>query len=279
MKIKTILFAAATLMLAACSSDLHYAKRFIRKFEYQRPDATERIYVSLPKTLLHTNSTIADIKWFDYMPSAWQDSVIGANTAILNRINDSIFLAQFSQSFLFTLSRLQVPIVIVDDPSRLPLTSDSLFSVSIPQLEAEEWLQPTRSDFHTRTGDYYYYDYKLRHFATHVWLRFGGADTLTPVSSQQGEGDDTFHGAVTRIQSGHAQMRTNFERINVNDAYRLARQLGTECATLYVERLLTEYVCRSKGTNGSYFYYNPQFNEIDRVLPYDPKEGFERVDN
>lgn len=275
----SLLLVATMLLLVGCNSDLHYANSFIRKFEQQRPSAVERIYVSLPTALIHTNSTVEGIRWFEYMPSGWQDSVVAANTAILNEIDDSIFLAQFGQALLFTLSRLQVPIVVVDDAAQLPVPSDSVFTLCVPQLEAEEWLQPTRSDFHTRQGDYYYYDYELRHFAAHVWLRFGGADTLAPLYYRQAATEEHFHGAVTQIRDGRARMRTSFERIGVGDAYRTARRLGAECATLYVERLLTEYVCRTKGTNASYFYYNPSYNTIDRTLPYDEgiKEGFERL--
>lgn len=279
MRKSTLIVIAATLLMAGCNSDLHYANSFIRKFEYQRPDATERIYVALPATLLHTNSSVSNISWFDYMPPAWQDSVIAAKTAILNRIDDSIFLAQFNGAFLFTLSRLQVPVILVDDPAKLPPASDSVFTVHVAQLEAEEWLQPTRSDFYTRSGDYYYYDYELRHFALHVWLRFDGADTLAPVFYHTGNIEETFSGTVTNIHDRHAKLKTRFHRIDANDGYRMARRLGTECATLYIERLLTEYVCRTKGTNGSYFYYNPGYNTIDRVLPYDEGigESFQRL--
>ena len=71
-------------------------------------------------------------------------------------------------------------------------------------------------------------------------------------------------------------MKTQFERINVNDAYRLARELGTHCATLYVERLVTEHVRRVKGTNEWYFIYNPAGNYFDDMILYEKgiKESF-----
>lgn len=71
-------------------------------------------------------------------------------------------------------------------------------------------------------------------------------------------------------------MKTKFERINVNDAYRLARELGIHCATLYVERLVTEHVRRVKGTNEWYFIYNPAGNYFDDMILYEKgiKESF-----
>ncbi len=266
-------------MLSSCNSDLHYANSFIRKFERGKATATEQLYVCLPQGVIHTNSSLNDVPGFSLMSEREQDSVIASLTQILDKVDDSIFLDQFNKSFLFTLSRIRMPIVVVDNPAQLPVADDQHFTINFVQLEAEEYVDHNRSDFRTKKGMYYAYDYDLRHFATHVWMKLDARDTNDYVYFKNDEIGEDFHGTVKSIKDGKATLKTKFDRIDVNDAYRVARRLGSACAILYIEKMLTEYVCRSKGTNESYFYYNAGVNAIEAVVPYDEgvKESFEKL--
>ena len=273
------IFLTTLALLCSCSSDLYYANSFLSKFRKGKDSAVEQIYVSLPKEVIHTNSSLNSVAGFSLMSEQQQDSVIASLTAILDKVDDSLFLDQFNKAFLFTLSRTRIPIVLVGDPSQLPVADDSHFTIDVAQIEAEEYLQPTRSDFRTKKGMYYAYDYNLRHFATHVWLRMDARDSNDVLYFKNDEIAEDFQGTVKSIKDGKATMQTQFHRIDVNDAYRMARRLGSACATLYVEKLLAEYVCRAKGTNESYFYYNPGYNAIEEVIPYDEgiKQSFEKM--
>lgn len=275
---KKLLFIAISLMLFAlssCTADYYYAGSYLNKFERGKDDATERIYVSLPREVYHTNSSLNDIPGFMLMSEYEQDSVIASKTAILDKVNDDIFLSQFTSYFLYTLSQFCVPIILVQDPSELPKADDQHLVVDLAQIEIEELLEPQRADFSTRKGYYYFYDYDLRHLAVNLWLRFDASDSADVYFLGNGV-DETFHGTVVSLDEGQAKMKTQFERINVNDAYRLARELGTHCATLYVERLVTEHVRRVKGTNEWYFIYNPAGNYFDDMILYEKgiKESF-----
>ena len=277
---KTILFTSLlALLLTGCSADWFYAGSFLSKFEQQKDNATEQIYVSLPKSVIHTNSSLNDIAGFMFMTDREQDSVIASKTAILNRLDDSIFLAQFNGAFLYVLSRTKIPIVLVDDASRLPQADDNHFTIDIAQVEAEEYLQPGRSGFTTQRGVKYGYDYELRHFAMNVWFRFDARDTADIVYFKNREIAEDFHGTVTSLRTDKATMKTHFDRITVNDAYQLAWNFGAQCATLYIEKMLSEYVCRTKGTNSTYFYYSPACNCIEELTPYDEgiKDSFEKM--
>lgn len=278
-KIYTLILFAASLFFVGCTSDYHYANSFIKKFKQGKKTATEQFYVCLPKQVIHTNSSLNDIEDFAFLSITQQDSVIAALTQILDKVDDSIFLEQFNSSFLFTLSRIKVPIVLVDSPDELPKPDDNHFVIDIAQLEAEEFLQRSRSDFITRKGTYYSYDYELRHFSTNVWLRIDAVDTSDVVYFKNEEVMDEFRGTVTSLKDGKATLKTDFRRINTNDAYRTARVLGRACATLYIEKMLTEYVCRQKGTNKTYFYYSAGTNSIEVIMPYQQgiKESFEKI--
>ena len=277
---KTIFFVSLLmLLLTSCSSDWYYAGSFLNKFEMRKASATERIYVSLPKAVIHTNSSLNDIAGFMFMSEQEQDAVIASKTAILNQLDDSIFLSQFNEAFLYVLSRTKMPVVVVDDASRLPAADDQHFTVDIVQVEAEEYLQPSQSRFATSGGTKYSYDYDLRHFSMNVWMRLDARDTADVVYFKNREIEEAFHGTVTSLKDGKATMKTHFDRIGVGDAYQMAYAFGAQCATLYVEKILTEYVCRSKGTNQTYFYYDPTCNCIEQIVPYDEgiKTSFEKM--
>lgn len=265
-------------LLVGCKSDFHYANSFIRKFERGKETATEKIYVTLPKTVIHTNSSLDNLAGFLLMDESEQDSVIASKTQILDKIDDSIFLEQFNDVFLFTLSRLRVPVVLVEDVSLLPKSDDQHFVVNIVQFEAEEYMEPCVSQFHTRKGMEYRYDYFLRHFATNVWLRFDGGDSAE-VFFLGDEVAEQFHGTVTSMKDNKANLMTRFEHINTNDAYLMARRMGYQCATLFIEKILTEYVCRTKGSTNSYFYFDASSGSIDQVVPYEEgaKYTFEKL--
>ena len=278
MQKRRLLNIAVLLMLvglSSCSTDFYYAGSYLTKFERGKEDATERIYVSLPQEVYHTNSSLNDIPGFMFMSEYEQDSVIASKTAILDKVNDDIFLSQFTSYFLYTLSKFCIPIILVRDASELPKADDQHLVVDLAQIEIEELLEPQRSDFTTRKGYYYYYDYDLRHLAVNLWLRFDATDSADVYFLGNGV-DETFHGTVVTLNEGEAKMKVDFERINVNDAYRLARELGTQCATLYVERLVTEHVRRVKGNNDWYFIYNPDGNYFDDMIFYEQgvKESF-----
>ena len=268
-----------SLFFGSCTSDLYFASTFLNKFERQTVLATEKIYVALPQGVIHTNSSLNDIAGFMFMSEREQDSVIASKTAILNQLDDSTLLAQFTGAFLYSLSRSQIPVVIVDNPSRLPVADEQHFTVNFVQMEAEEYLQPHQSKFTTRGGTNYSYDYQLRHFSLNVWMRLDARDTSDVIYFRNREIDETYRGTVTSLRDGKAKMKTHYERISPSDAYRLAWNLGVECATLYIEKILTEYVCRTKGTNETYFYYNPACNCIESIDTYSngAKYSFEKM--
>lgn len=275
-KILFFLFSSLVLLsLSSCTSEIYYAGSYLYKFERGNDDATECVYVSLPRELIHTNSSLNDVPGFMFMSEYEQDSVIDSKTAILDKVNDDIFLSQFTSYFLYVLSRSNIPIILVDDVSKLPTADDQHLVVDLAQIELEEWLEPQRSDFTTRKGYQYYYDYDLRHLDVNLWLRFDVRDSSEVYFMSDGV-EETFHGTVVSLEEGRAKMKVDHEHINVNHAYYLARQLGYKCATLYVERLLTDHVRRLKGSNNYYFIYNPAGNYIDDYIFYEDgvKESF-----
>ncbi len=268
------LYLLVACCLSGCHSEYHLANSFLTKFERQKKDATEQIYVHLPSTVLHTNSALNEIDDFALLSVRQQDSVIYALTHLLDKVNDSIFLNQFNQSLLYTLSLSNIPIVIVDEAAHLPAADSQHFVLNILQLEAEEYLQKNYSDFSTRKGVYYHYKYDLRHFSSNVWLSLGDS----AIYFKNYELGERFNGTVTQLKGNQATLQSHFDRIDVNDAYLTARTLGVLCGQIYLEQLINKQIADS---NADYYYlYDPSTNSVyDRVLATDAAQaGFQRID-
>lgn len=274
-----LMVVVATALLISCGSEIAIADRYLQKYQRQKDNAKEQIYVCLPKEVLHTNSSLNDIEDFAALSAAQQDSVINSLTVLLDKVNDSIFLSQFNQTLLYTLSRCQMPIVLVADSSLLPQADSLHHTLNIVQLEAEEYLQRQRSDFTTRKGTYYKYDYDLRHYSTNVWLKINAHDTVQPLFFKNHELTERFRGTVTNLKDGKATLKTNYSRLTVNDVYYSARTLAETCAALYVERLIQDHIKAKKGNAEYYYIYSPEENAIvDMIDPADAKGfGFQQV--
>ena len=258
-------------------SEYHYAQNYVDKFKWNRPNATEKIYVCLPKEVIHTNSSLNAVADFPYLSEREQDSIIASLTEILDKINDSIFLQQFTESMLYTIGKIRTPIVIVENESQLPKADSNHFVLNVVQLEAEEFLENSRSSFSTNMGNYYAYDYTLRHFSTNAWFKFDQPDTS--IYFKNNEVAENFQGVVTSIKDMKATLKGHFDRINVNNAYQSARDLGAYCGQLYIEQILHTYVRRFTGGNQYYMYYNIDGEYVETMIPYAEgmKDSFEKI--
>ena len=263
--------------MSSCATDRHYANSFLRKHRWGTKTATEKIYVHVPKTLTHTNSSLNQIEDFDMLTYEQQDSVIAALTKVLDKIDDSIFLTQFTNMLCYALAQTHIPILIVEDEKQLPPPSKDCLILDVCEIEAEEFVKPSRSDFYTRRGVYFNYDYDLRHFATNVWLQLNYDTNYYFYDIVIAE---DFRGVVTKLKGEDAQLKGKFNRITVNDAYEAARTLAVQIASRYIEKCLHEYVFNKKGENTWYWYYDYIDNYLHYGVPYKEgmKDGFKVVE-
>lgn len=264
------LFLSVMILLVAssCSSEIHYANKLLRDHKHNRNSAVEQIYVCLPSHVLHTNTSLNTVPYFDQMSYTEQNSVIDSLTRILNKLNDSIYLSQFSQSLLYTISRTCIPVTVVFHESLLPKATEHIFVLNVVQLEAEEFVERSRADFRTRKGYYFHHDYDLRHFSTNAWFEFDSPGRDTNLYFYNQEIVEDFQGTVTSLKGDKSDLNAVYQRISVNDAYFTASQLGYECGRFFVERCLHTYIKSIKGTNEWYLFYEPNSNSISGAVDY-----------
>lgn len=271
-----LLITLAALLCTSCAGDYYVANSFLKKHKRHSKSATEKIYVCLPQQIFHTNTSNWDL--LDGLSEQQQDSVAKEWNRILPKVNDSIFLGQFANSLLYVLSKTHIPIVIVDEERLLPPPSKDNLILDVYALEAEEFMEHTRSDFYTRRGVYYAYDHDLRHFSANAWLQLN-FDTSYFFKNVEMSEEATFTGTVLSLKDDKVTMKVEQTNLTVNDAYLAARQLGEDCAVNYIEKVVHEYIKAKKGTNEWYLYYSPNSNEFVMMAPYkdDNPYSFEKI--
>lgn len=253
------MIAIAAMSLASCLSSNEMASEYLEKFPGDKDFPQVKIYVCLPTEVIHTNQTLNQIDNFLYLSPSVQDSIIIANTKFLNRIDDKVFLQQFTDNLLYHLRRTGAQVEAVADRNAIPRTGENCFVLNIPQIEAEEFIKKSRSEFVEKNGTYYHYDYVLNGYSTNVWYLFGN-DT-NAVYYKNFEIMDKFKGQVEEVKNKKASVTGKFRRININDVYEDVAFAGKRTAILFVEKIVSEYLA-SKGRDNTYYIYNPIYNGL-----------------
>ncbi|MBR4803822.1 MAG: hypothetical protein IK032_04215 [Bacteroidales bacterium] len=254
-----LMIAIAAMSLASCVTSNEMASEYLDKFPGDKNFPQVKIYVCLPTAVVHTNQTLNQIDNFLYLSPSVQDSIIIANTKFLNQIDDKVFLQQFSDNLLYHLRRTGAQVEAVADRNAMPQAGENCFVLNIPQIEAEEFIKKSRSEFVETNGTYYHYDYDLHGFSTNVWYLFGN-DT-NAVYYKNFEIMDNFKGQVEEVKNKKASVTGKFRRININDVYADAGEAGKKTAVLYVEKIIDDYLA-NKGRNDQYYIYNPVSNSL-----------------
>jgi hypothetical protein len=255
------------------------ASEYLENLPKAKDGDAAKIYVCLPTSVVHTNQTLNQIDNFLYLSPSVQDSIIKANTKFLNLVDDKVFLQQFSDNLLYHLRRTGITVETVATPQELPVAGPKTFILNIPQIEAEEFIKKSRSDFMEKNGTYYHYDYDLNGFSTNVWYLFGN-DTNGDVYYKNFETMDQFNGQVDKLQNKVATVHGKFKRIDINDVYKTAAVAGQKSAVLFVEKIVNEYLV-SKGRTDKYYIYSPVSNEIDDYgisVQNGKKRSFQKID-
>ena len=273
------MIAIAAMSLASCISSNEMASEYLDNLPKAKDGDAAKIYVCLPTSVVHTNQTLNQIDNFLYLSPSVQDSIIKANTKFLNLVDDKVFLQQFSDNLLYHLRRTGITVETVASAHELPVAGPKTFILNIPQIEAEEFIKKSRSDFMEKNGTYYHYDYDLNGFSTNVWYLFGN-DTNGDVYYKNFETMDQFNGQVDKLQNKVATVHGKFKRIDINDVYRTAAVAGQKSAVLFVEKIVNDYLV-SKGRADKYFIYRPVSNKIDDYgisAQNGKKRSFQKID-
>lgn len=280
-KIALVALVSALLMSGCISSGEMAAEYFDNLSSGKNEVGKAIIYVCLPTSVVHTNQTLNQIEGFMNLSTPVQDSIIVANTKFLDKVVDKTFLKHFNDNLLYHLQRTGINTVVVDNAGKLPQPNDTTFVLNIPQIEAEEFIKKSRSEFTETNGTYYHYDYDLNGFSTNVWYLFGKNDSTGDVFYKNFEVMDSFHGEVEKLKNGVATVAGKYTRINLNDVYNTASTAGKKTAVFFVEKIVNDYLV-SKGRTDKYYIYNPVKNIIDDYgisVQGGKRRTFQKVEN
>ena len=256
-------------VICSCTSSKDVAESYFDKITNSENKKEIQVYVCMPTEVIHTNQTLNHIDNFALLSETAQDSIIKAETKFLNKLDDDKFIDLFAKNLKYHLEHFGATVKIVFDADELPQTLDNkTFVMNIVQIEAEEFIKQSRSEYTEANGTYYHYDYNLKGFSTNVWYKLNGGDD---VYYKNFECMDVFNGEIDQINDVGASISGYFKRVSISDVYNSALTAGKESAVMFAEKILNDYL-KSNGYNYYYYAYDPQYN---RIIQLD--KGFEKV--
>ena len=270
---KHLLYTAFTLLLfGSCFTERGIAVDYVEKFSKAKYEATERIYVVVPKNVIRTNRSLNDIEDFHQMTPDKQDALIKARTKFVDKVEDSILLSQFKQHLLYNLSRIGIPIIEVSHTEQLPnAVENQIFILDIPQLEIEEYVEDKSVEYVTGGGTKYETAIPQNKISINVWYLFDkqSDEGTTPVYYYNWVFTDQVESRLVRDTDGNLKLHTKVNELNMNDVYYASHLAGKLSATYFLEKIINNYVESQKGKANYYYFYSPERNTItNNEVPY-----------
>ncbi len=277
-----VFFLSFSFFFYSCSIEYDAANNYLDRHisPKQGTGIEEKIYVVLPTHVIHTNDAINKIEGFQNLPESEQDRLIKEKTKFLDKLNDSILIAQFNEHFLYNLGRFGIPIIITT-PENIPQPDEGkIFTINVAQMEAEEYTVVERldsyfqfiknpnypSDNRNTIQKYYKQDVNLDAFSLNVWFSYNEKDTsMKKVYYKSFEVRDGLEGDIILNEENNdkAEAIYKISKLNLNDIYYTPFMAGKMSATLFIEKWINDYVNLSENGAFNYFFYDPKINKID----------------
>lgn len=270
---KLILSLLFVLMIAsACSPERKLANAFVK---YEAPRSAlliepQFIYKENLKTDILDSLNFKDEKLFD--------SVLMANSELLQFIDDSMFLANYVQGYFTELKKFGFLVYRENYTADFMEMDSNAYVVNIAQLVVEEAYYTQRDDV-TMYDTYYYHDHVLSAVYINSWIE------VSEINAEK-ENHDVYFASdlITDDLQGefsvdyfNSQVKYLFEidTLKYNDVYTFAYGLGRTYAGYTFDLLLNTYIRKNlpEGKQSDdYWRYDPEMKSLfyatdDKFIP------------
>ena len=269
-------FALLMLLTSACSVERKMAQQFVKLPEQPA------VMVLMPQYILLTNERYdkdeLDMTGLNQFET---DSLLKANTVLLNKIDDTLLLRMFETAYLTTLRKF--PIQVYEESNFESFyQSDSLsWVVNVAQMEMQEFIE-NAEDIDQFFGMSYSYTVPLNAVNLAAWFEFskvnGGQGNRAQVMFGENNLYDQLNGQfIYDYLSGEVGYRYEIDSLSATDVYDFAAFMGRLFAGYTYDYLLNSYVrnhAASQNANPAYFRYDPFRKQLfmtqeDRFIPLD----------
>ena len=206
------------------------------------------------------------------------DSVLMANSLILQYIDDSLFVANYMTGLKTEMKKFNFAIYDEDQIADFMNIDSNAYVVNVAQVELEESLAPYRDA--TVVDDMeYYHDHLLNALTINSWFEISEVNTKKnerQVYFASEEITDDLHGEFTYdVFSDDIKYFYTIDSLEVSDIYTFAYQAGRTYAAYTFDLLMNKYIRKHlpKGREEKHYYrYDPVHKKIfqaedDRFIP------------
>jgi hypothetical protein len=235
-----------TLFLQACNPAYQAARKYVKS-------AKNEVVVVIPPTFLYRNNIDADdsigLSGFD---RSTRDSLIYERSTFLKIVNDSLFLTEFTNSFLDELKKYGLTVCLIQSPDQ-PL--QSCWKVNLVQLQMEED-QKVHNPFEYESGyginsRFEKLNRKYSRFLNYIHLNsWIEVQPILPVEDIK----NTLYNTQTQTDNFKGGFQLQFYKnkptliplvkLTLDDIYRMAVMGGKEAALTLFNYLINNYVSR-----------------------------------
>lgn len=206
------------------------------------------------------------------------DSVLMANSLILQYIDDSLFIANYMTGLKEELKKFHFAIYDEEHIADFMNIDSNSYVVNVAQIELEETLVPFR-DATEVDNMQYYHDHLLNSINVNSWLEISEVNTKKNDRQVYFAGEeitDDVHGEfVYDVFSDEIKYFYTIDSLKPGDIYTFAYQLGRTYAAYTFDLLLNKYVKKHlpEGREEKHYYrFDPVHRKIfqaenDRFIP------------
>ncbi len=269
-----VLLLLAGFTIVSCNLEKKMAKSFIEA------DNSRNILVFSTDEVFKVNQKREILDSLNIHDPALEDSVLYANSAYLQYIKDSLFLANYLLGYESELKKLGFEVYNEDQTLEFMELDSNAYVSNIAQLEVEETIYEYRAGT-TIYGDYYYYDFNLNALVVNSWIELkeynknGDGEQLyfaTDMLTDDIDGD-----FYVDMESEEVHYTYKIDTLKTKDLYDFAFLLGRKYAGYTSDWVINQYLDENipEGKRSEiYWRYDPYRKvffpaEEDKFIPMD----------
>ncbi|NOX84553.1 MAG: hypothetical protein GXO86_01080 [Chlorobi bacterium] len=264
----------SALVMPCRAQEKKLAKEFVKQ-EVQRNVLLLQpsfVYKTSLKTYILDSLGIKDKTLFD--------SVLMANSVILQYVDDSLFIANYMAGLKKELKRFRFSVYDENRTADFMAANSNAYIVNVAQIELEEDLFPYR-DATVYENIEYYHDHLLNSLTVDSWFEISEVNTEKNERQVYFASDaimDDIHGEFTYdVFSDEIKYFYTIDSLTVKDVYVFAYQLGRTYAAYTFDLIMNKYISDHlpKGKKAKhYLRFDPVHRKIfqaddDRFVPLD----------
>lgn len=250
---KTCRKALITLILlvfvfVSCSPERKLAKQFLQNKE------PEAILLLAPDFLYKKSYKLPDSLQIEDLQTAEKDSVLLANTQVIQYVDDSTYFAAFMNGIYNELTLLGYKAFVQEQAGDFLVNGRKSVVFNLAQAEIEEYFDSVGDAAYFGGEELYRYNYFITAVNQNFWFEYSGLnhyDTTLRVLFSNLTVTDAYDGGFRYFPlSGDVKYVYNIDSLQTKDIYRSAERAGYVNATYLNDFLMNKYISHRlpKGT-------------------------------